>query len=82
MPDEPQGTMQPEQKVVEVKRQPWYIEIHLSSHIATLCMGIVAFFSNGGHIPTTTEGWIVFIASAVLWLIGVGVSVNGAKSIS
>jgi hypothetical protein len=82
MGDEPQGVMQTKQKIVEVKRQPWYIELHLSSHMATLATGVLAFFSNGGHLPEDVEGWITFIAAATLWFVGVGVSINGAKKIS
>ena len=60
-------------------KQPWYIELHVGSHLATLCMGIVAFFSNGGHLPQTAEGWITFVALAILWTLGVTVSLSGAK---
>ena len=82
MPDEKQGVMQVEQKVVEVPRQPWYVELHLGTHFITLCSAIVAFFSNGGHLPNDLEGWISFGASLGLWVFGVGVSINGSKRIS
>ncbi len=58
----------PEEKVTrEVETDPMYHLKQYAPYALCFLSSFGSYFSNGGHIPTTPEGGIVFAGNILTW---------------
>ena len=68
--------------MADVPYQPWFRTVHWGSWIAVFTTSLIGFFTNGGHLPTDSNGWVVFIAWVLSWGATAYNTVTGANKLA